>query len=88
MFRGLFVILFLGFSFFCVGIFARTNMNRTLNCGRQWGVKKGRSTELRYIQLVRDKRASVWPLVVSIVFIPLGIVLMFGSIFWNNHLRR
>ena len=88
MLRNLFVILFLGFAVFCIGILARTYMNRVLNNGRLWGVEKGRSTELRYLQLVRKRRAPAWPLTVSVICIPLGIAVMFGSILWNNHLRR
>lgn len=88
MLSSLFVVLFLGFVVFCIGILARTYMNRTLNDGRLWGVEKGRSTELRYFQLVRKKRVPAWPLAVSTICISLGIAVMFGSILWNNHLCR
>jgi hypothetical protein len=62
-------------------------MDRSINHARTFGALGGRNTELTYLQLVRKRQAPTWPLIVAATCIPLGIVVIFGAIPWNNHLR-
>ena len=81
------IILALGFIISCIGIFARIYMDRSVSRARRLGAHRGRNTELTYLHLVKQQRAPSWPLVLAASCIPLGIVIIFGAILWNNHLR-
>lgn len=72
-----------GFALFCIGGLARTYMNLRLN-RHLWHGQKGQSTERRYLQLIKQRKASIWPLVLTLVLVPLGIVILFGAIIWHN----
>ena len=76
----------LGLLIFCVGGLARTYMNHSLDGLSLRGQLSG-NTEQRYIRLVKEKGAPKWPLIVTVTLIPLGIIVMFGSIVWNNITR-
>jgi len=71
---------------FCVGILARTYMNLTINKGQLWGGRRG-VTELAYARLIKERHAPTWPLIVTVVCVPIGIAVMFAAIAWNNHLK-
>lgn len=81
------LILALGFIVSCVGIFARIYMDRSVNRARPLGAHRGSNTELTYLHLVKQHRAPSWPLFLAASCIPLGFVIIFGAILWNNHLR-
>ena len=80
-------ILALGFIVSCIGIFARIYMDISLSHAQLSNSQKGRNTELRYFHLIKQRGVPVWPLVVAVSCVPLGIVIIFGAIAWNNHLR-
>ncbi len=73
----------LGFALFVVGGLARTYMNLRLN-RHLWRGQAGQSTERRYIRLIKERKAPVLPLVLTLTLMPLGIVLVFGAIVWHN----
>ena len=77
------VMLAFGVVLFIGSVLARTSMNIKIGQA-QSGNPTTRSTEIRYLRLVRSKGASLWPLIIAVVLIPLGIVLTFGAIIVNN----
>lgn len=77
-----------GFAMFCVGGAAHVYMDFALNGIKMaYDIRRG-SPEFRYWKLIKERRASVWPFLLSVVFIPLGFAIMVASIIWSNHLRR
>jgi hypothetical protein len=85
--RNLLWIVGLGFIVFCIGALARTYMNLSLNKQSRQGERGRGSTELRYKSLMKDHGAPVWPFVVTMTCMPLGIVIIFFAIAWSNHMR-
>ena len=79
------LMLAFGVVLFGVGALARTYMNIRIGQAPSDG-STTRSTEIKYMRLVRNKGAPIWPLIIAVVFIPLGIVATFTAIIWNNHL--
>ena len=78
----------MGFIVSCIGVAARVYMDFSVNGWRAaYDLKRG-STELTYWRLVKQKGAPAWPLIINVTSIPLGILIVFGSIVWINHLRR
>jgi hypothetical protein len=78
----------IGFIIFCIGGAARVYMDFSVNGWRAaYDLKRG-NTELTYWRLVKQRGAPVVPLIVSVTCISLGILIVFGSILWINHLRR
>jgi hypothetical protein len=45
------------------------------------------NTEAEYMRLIKDRQARRWPLYTSIVLTPIGIIMVFGAIVYNNHMR-
>ena len=78
----------IGFGIFCVGGLARAYMDFAAHGMRMFSDFRRGNTEVSYWRLVKQRRAKVWPFVVCVVCIPLGIVVAFGSIIWSNHLRN
>ncbi len=85
--RNLFFILALGFLVCCVGGFARIYMDNVFYRSHLPGTKWGRTTELRYMRMIKEKGVPKWPLYVAVICIPLGIATCVGAILYNNHLR-
>jgi hypothetical protein len=73
-----------GFALFSVGVLTRTYMNIKIGQAPADGATT-RSTEIKYMRLVRNKGAPIWPLIITIVFIPLGIIVCFAAIILSNH---
>jgi hypothetical protein len=79
-------MLVFGVVLFGVGALARTYMNIVISRSPLAGSSGTRSTELRYKRLIREQGAGVWPLVVTVIFTPLGILIAFAAVIWNNHI--
>jgi hypothetical protein len=77
----------IGFATFCVGGLARTYMNVRLNKHLWRGQRGNRSTERRYLNLVREKAAPIWPLIMGPTLMLLGIAIVFGAIIHHNRLQ-
>jgi hypothetical protein len=45
------------------------------------------NTEWEYSRLIRDFKVPGWPLSAAIIFVALGVILMFGAIIYSNHTR-
>ena len=80
--RFVFMLAF-GVVLFMVGVLARTYMNIKI-AQAQSNDPTTRSTEIRYMRLVRNSGASIWPLIITVGLMPLGVILTFGAIIWNN----
>ena len=80
-------ILVLGMALFAVGALARTYMNILISRSTH-SRSRTRSTERRYKQLVRDQGARLWPLIVTVTLIPLGILLAFAAVVLNNYATK
>ncbi len=78
----------IGFAIFCVGGFARIKMDYAANGMRMFHDFRRGNTEKAYWKLIKEHRAPAWPFFLSIVCVPLGVVVLFGSIIWSNHLRH
>jgi hypothetical protein len=78
----------IGFAMFCVGGLARAYMDFAANGMRMFYDFRRGNTESSYWKLIRERHAPAWPFILSVVFIPLGIAVVFGSIIWSNHLRH
>jgi len=74
-----------GILLFGIGGLARTYMNVRIAQALSDG-STTRSTELKYLSLVRKNDAPMWQLVITVIFIPLGILTSFAAIIWSNHL--
>jgi formate hydrogenlyase subunit 3/multisubunit Na+/H+ antiporter MnhD subunit len=85
--RNLLLVLALGFLICCVGLFARIYMDFVFYRSNFSGANRGRSTELRYMRLIKENGVPKWPLFVAVTCVPLGIVTCVGAILYNNHLR-
>jgi hypothetical protein len=73
-----------GFIIFCIGGAARAYMDFSVNGWQAaYNFKRG-NTESTYRQLVKKRRARAWPFFVSVTCIPLGFLIVFGSIIWVN----
>ena len=78
------LLLAAGFVLFGIGVLSRTYMNMLIGQSPLSDGSNTRSTELRYKRLIREKGARVWPLVVTIICVPLGILLAFAAIVGSN----
>jgi hypothetical protein len=76
-------MLVFGIVLFAIGVLTRTYMNVVIGRSPLSG-SDARSTELRYKRLIKEKGAPVWPLAVTVVLLPLGILIAFAAIIWNN----
>jgi hypothetical protein len=76
----------IGFVIFCLGGLARTYMNISLDGWKSF-VRSKELTEQRYRRLMKEQGAPAWPLIATVTFMPLGVVLVFGAIVWSNYLR-
>ncbi len=74
------LIVLLGFVLVCVDGWARIYMDVLIH---QSPISDAgySSTERTYMQLVRKREAPLWPFVVTVIFIPLGILTVFAGIF-------
>ena len=78
----------IGLVIFCVGGLARVYMDFTANGIRMaYDFRRG-NTESSYWKLIKERGAPAWPFFLSVVLIPLGIAVVFGSIIWSNHQRH
>jgi hypothetical protein len=80
--------LIIGFAISCVGVFARVYMDFAEHGMKMFSTLRRGNTEVSYWRLVKQRRARAWPLFVSVVCIPLGVIVVFGSILWSNVHRR
>jgi hypothetical protein len=78
----------IGFAIFCVGGIARAYMDFAAHGMRMFYDFRRENTERAYWRLVKQHRALAWPFFISIVCVPLGIVMVFGSIIWSNKLGQ
>jgi hypothetical protein len=79
------LMLALNFVIFGFGGLARLYMNHQI---RQMLLPNGsriRFTERSYIQLIKEKRAQTWPLIMAAICIPLGVIIAFAAVIWSNH---
>jgi hypothetical protein len=74
-----------GVVLFGIGGLARTYMNVRISQMSSDGART-RSTEVKYLRLVRNSKVPIWPLAIAVIFIPLGIVTTFAAIIWSNRL--
>jgi hypothetical protein len=74
-----------GVVLFGIGGLERTYMNVRIGQMPSDGTRT-RSTEVKYLRLVRNSKAPIWPLAIAVTFIPLGIVTTFTAIIWSNRL--
>jgi hypothetical protein len=72
-------LLVLGFLTFGLGGLARTYMNRQIR-KRMPSRSIWASTEIGYWRLVQDRQAPKWPLFVTLVCLPVGVVLVFTAV--------
>lgn len=80
MFDVTFIGGYLGVGIFGVGVYAQRYMHARI-VGGSHPLKIVRSFTGKYIALIREGKAPVWPLILFGICIPLGIVVAFGSIF-------
>jgi hypothetical protein len=77
-----------GFIVFCIGGVARAYMDFAVNGWKMFYVLRRGNTELAYWRLRRQQQAPAWPLFVALTCMPLGIIILVGSIIFSDHLRR
>jgi hypothetical protein len=63
----------------CLGIAARTYMKVRLNPTSTLFSRR-RDLTKRYRRLIRKREAPLWPLLVSVSFIPAGVAIVFGAL--------
>jgi hypothetical protein len=73
---------------FCVGGLARAYMDFAANGTRMFYDLRRGNTESSYWKMIKERRAPAWPFFLSVVLIPLGIAVVFGSIIWSNPERN
>jgi hypothetical protein len=78
----------IGFAVFCVGGVPRAYMDFAASGMKMFSDFRGGNTEVNYGRLVKQRRVRAWPFYVCVVCVPLGIVIVFGSILWSNHLKH
>lgn len=78
------LLLAVGLTLFCAGALSRTYMTIMIHRS-PLRVSTVRSTEVRYRRLIRGQGARVWPLLVTMICIPLGIVVTIAAIILSNH---
>jgi hypothetical protein len=78
------LMLVFGIVLFGAGALARRYMNIVIKRSPRAGGSGSRSTERRYRRLITEQGARAWPLVVTVIFMPLGILLVFAAIIWSN----
>jgi len=86
MLTGLHQAVFIGLGIACVGLGCRGYMDL---CLRRHGRYRGwkHNTEREYFRLMKELKVPRWPLFAAIIFVPLGMILMFGAIIYSNHMR-
>lgn len=77
-----FVGVAIGFVVACVGGAARAYMDWSANGDRMFHDLWRGNTELSYWKLIKKHYAPVWPLLLCVVCVPLGVVIMVSSIIW------
>jgi hypothetical protein len=75
-----------GFVVFGTGGLSRAYMNILISQSPLSSGSNTRSTELRYKRLIKEKGTRVWPLVVTVTCVPLGILLALAAIVGSNYL--
>jgi hypothetical protein len=73
-----------GVLLFGVGVAARTYMNIAIGKMRMSNGPYPRSTELKYKRLIKDHGAQTWPLALTAICMPLGVLITFAAIIFNN----
>jgi hypothetical protein len=80
------LLLWIGFAVACVGFaalnYANFGLRKRLGLGI---VQKIPRTEVR--RAYRNQTRARWPFYIAAVCIPLGILLAFSAIVYNNHVR-
>jgi hypothetical protein len=80
------VLLSIGFGIACIGFAALNYMNFSLQKHYRHGVWP-RVTLKEYWRLVKERWVWRWPLYLAAICIPVGIVMTFGAIIYNNHMK-
>jgi hypothetical protein len=80
MFNVTFIGPYLGLGIFGAGVYAQRYMHARI-VGRSHPLQIVRDFTGKYRDLIREDKAPLWPLVLFRTCIPLGIVLVFASIF-------
>jgi len=78
------LVLIAGVFLFGVGALTRRHMNIVIGRSPAARGSATRSTEIRYARLVAQRGAGIWPLIVTVVCIPVGVLLAFGAVIMNN----
>jgi hypothetical protein len=73
-----------GLIIFVIGALSRTYMNILISQSPLSDGPKTSSTELRYRRLIKEKGARAWPLLVTVLCVPLGMLLAFAAIVGSN----
>jgi len=80
------LIFAVGILLFGIGALAHTYMK--LRIGKAHSDCSGtRSTEVKYMGLVKTHEAPMWPLLVAVTFTPLGVITSFAAVIWSNHAK-
>jgi hypothetical protein len=74
------ILLVLGFALFGTGALARWHMNNLLE-REEMGHHPLQWTERAYVKLMRERRAPRWPLVMTVICLPAGVILAFLGVF-------
>ena len=77
--KGLYDPALLGFVVFCIGGFARMYMVVRIN-GWSGYLSSQRNLITNYRKLISQQAAPIWPLVVSVTCMPLGLAIVFAVI--------
>ena len=78
--KSLLSLLIFGFLIFCTGACTRAYMTFRLKRAANRGGSQPWSTELAYKALIYVEGAPAWPLVLTVVCIPAGILMVFGAV--------
>jgi hypothetical protein len=78
--------LWIGFAISCVGFGALNYANLTM----RWHYRNldwRRMTRAEYWSLVKERWAWPWPFYAAAICIPVGIIVTFSAIVYNNHVK-
>jgi len=78
------IILAFGLVLLLAGAVTRTYMNISIGRSALPTRSRTRSTELKYMRLIKEQGGARWPLIAPIILIPAGVILAFVAILLNN----
>ena len=84
MFRPFALFVILGFVIFGIGAMTRAYMTILLRQASGWSGFRPWSTEMAYRRLMKEENAPAWPLILTVICLPVGVLIAFAAVLLSH----